>query len=145
MVVVVVVVILGALVALTYSGVQAKNRNGDRQTAIDTLQSQLETYYYAENTKYPTLAQLNDAAWRAKNLPKLAANGLQDPRWSAKVTACTTGGKAVAAATPAANCYSYQVTAANGDACDNVKVDCVHYTLTAFLEGGDKYVKSSLN
>jgi type IV pilus assembly protein PilA len=144
LVAIVLLVILGSLVALTYSGVQAKNRNSSRQTDIDKLQGQLEAYY-AENSKYPSLADLNTPTWRSQKLKDLSARALQDPRWGTSIKNCTTDGKAVAANTPAANCYSYQVTAANGDACDNVKTDCAHYTLTALLEGGDKYVRSSLN
>jgi prepilin-type N-terminal cleavage/methylation domain-containing protein len=144
LVVIVLVVILGSLVALTYSGVRAKNRNASRQTTVDALQGQLEAFY-AENSKYPTLADLNNATWRSQQLKNLPSDALQDPRWNKDAKSCTTDGKPVATTTPAANCYSYQVTAANGDACDNVKTDCAHYTLTALLEGGDKYVKSSLN
>jgi prepilin-type N-terminal cleavage/methylation domain-containing protein len=144
MVVIVILLILGALVALTYSGVQAKNRNAARQNAINQIQAQLEAYY-AQTNKYPTLSSLNDASWRKSNTEKLSADILRDPRWSDSVTACTANSTAVAAAKPVANCYSYQVTASDGSACDNAKADCGHYTLTANLEGGEKYVKSSLN
>jgi len=142
----VLLLILVTLVALTYSGVQAKNRNSERQSAINNLQGQLEAYY-AQYNKYPTLANLNDPAWRAKNTKDLDANILKDPRWSASNKQCTNtiSNAAIAADQPANNCYSYQVTASDAGACNNKKVDCAHYTLTARLEGGDKYVKSSLN
>ena len=144
LVAVVVLCILAALVGLTYSGVRAKNRNADRQTAINTVKGQLETYY-AATTTYPTLANMNDAAWRTKNLPHLKHDSLQDPRWSKSVSACTAKEEVILAAEPAANCYSYQVTSGDGSACDNDKTPCVHYTLTASLEGGEQYAKSSLN
>ncbi|HEV7454286.1 MAG TPA: type II secretion system protein [Candidatus Saccharimonadales bacterium] len=144
MVVVIILLILGVLVALTYSGVQAKNRNSARQNAINVTQAQLETYYAATN-KYPTLANLSDAAWRATNIKNLPANSLQDPRWNKSNKNCTANNKVVAATKPAASCYSYQVSASDGSACDNVKAMCAHYTLTAILEGGEKYAKSSLN
>lgn len=133
-----------ALVALTASGVQAQKRNADRQADIDALRSQLETHYAATDT-YPTLANINDSAWRAKNLPKLKDGSIDDPRWDTDNEHCTTAGRPGLAAAPAANCYSYQVTASDGGTCDNNKTPCVHYTLTATLEGGEKYVKSSLN
>jgi type II secretory pathway pseudopilin PulG len=44
---VIVIIILGILltvVATTYRGVQAKNRNNQRETNITTLQGGLETY-----------------------------------------------------------------------------------------------------
>jgi prepilin-type N-terminal cleavage/methylation domain-containing protein len=144
MVVILILLILGALVALTYSGVQAKNRNSARQNAINQIQAQLEAYY-AQTNVYPTLTNLNDATWRKKNIPKLSADILRDPRWHKDNKSCTADGDATAADNPTANCFSYQVTASDGSVCDNTKAMCGHYTLTATLEGGDKYVKSSLN
>jgi len=144
LVVIVIVCILAVFVMLAYSGVRAKNHNAKRQSNIDSLKSQLENYY-AETNVYPTLANLNDTQWRTQHLPHAAAGALQDPRWTKTVKACTVQGRPVATAMPAANCYSYQVTGSDGSACDNAAVACAHYTLTASLEGGGKYVKSSLN
>ncbi len=143
-VVVVILIILSTLVALTYSGVRSKNRNSQRQQDINALQGQLEAYY-AQTDKYPTFANLNDAAWRTANLKNLSATALKDPGWKKSSKDCTSGDTAVAVNQPKTNCYSYQVTASDGSACDNAKIPCAHYTLTAILEGGDKYVKSSLN
>ena len=124
---------------------QAKKRDDKRQASIDTVQSQLETYY-AQYSQYPTLANLNNASWRQTYLKNLPASDLADPHWSTKATACTTAGSSVVVATVAKNCYTYQVTNINGTACDNTdKNACAHYTLTALLEGGEKYVKTSLN
>jgi len=146
LIVTVLLLILASIIALTYSGVQSKNRNAERQSTIDTIQGQMEAYY-AKYNKYPTLANLNDANWRSKNTKDLGGDILRDPKWSADNKQCTNtdSGKAIAANQPAEHCYSYQVTSADAGACDNVKTDCAHYTLTAKLEGGDKYVKSSLN
>lgn len=144
MVVVVILFVLAALIALTASGVQSRNRNNDRQTDIDTLRGQLESYY-AGTDKYPTLDNLNDNSWRSKNMSRLKEGDLNDPRWANDIQACTKDNKASLSANPTANCYSYQVTASDGSACDNDKTPCAHYTLTATLEGGEKYVKSSLN
>ncbi len=144
MLVIVILGILSALIALTASGVQAKNRNSDRQTNIDAVRAQLESHYAGTDT-YPTLTNLNDTTWRAKNMPKLKDNSLKDPKWDHSEPDCTKDNRTTLASEPAANCYSYQVTAADGSPCDNVKAPCVHYTLTATLEGGEKYVKSSLN
>lgn len=144
LVVIVLVLVLGTVVVIAASGVRSKDRNADRQNAINTIQGELETYY-AQTNKYPTLANLKDAAWRAANLKELKDEHLQDPRWDKTLSACTVNDKAAPAETPMANCYSYQVTASDGSACDNTKADCAHYTLTATLEGGEKYVKSSLN
>jgi prepilin-type N-terminal cleavage/methylation domain-containing protein len=145
LVVIIMVCILALFVALAYSGVQAKNRNNERQSDIDLVQSQLEGYY-AETNTYPTLANLSNATWRTQNLKHLSAGNIQDPHWSKIVSGCTADNQPVLAAAPTANCYSYQVTGSDGSMCDNTKVPCAHYTLTAILEGGgEKYVKSSLN
>lgn len=140
----VIVGILVTLVAMTYGGVQSKNRNDERQADVDMLKGHLEGYY-AQQTKYPTLGNLNDATWRAANLKDLKEENLQDPQWTKDITGCTVNGKVGIAADPTQKCYTYQVRSSDGSACDNVKIDCSQYTLTAMLEGGEKYVKSSLN
>lgn len=144
LVVIVVVCILGLFVALAFSGVRAKNRNAERQNDIDTVKQQLEAYS-AEAQAYPTLANLNDPAWRAAHLKHLTTGDIQDPRWQKSITLCTANGQPIFTAQAAANCYSYQVTGSDGNACDNGATPCAHYTLTATLEGGGTYVKSSLN
>src|SRR6185312_823520 len=101
--VIVIVCILAAVVALTVSGVQAKNRNAARQKNIDTMKTQLEDYYAQTNT-YPTLGEINDPVWLAKYLPHLSQANLQDPRWSKSAAACSKDGKPIAASGPAANC-----------------------------------------
>lgn len=144
LVVTIIVGILSTLVITTYSGVQAKNRNSNRQAAIDTLQSQLETYY-AQYSVYPTLSDVNTASWRKANLKELSNDSIKDPRWSQDATACTKNNSPILSDTPTTDCYTYQVTTSDGSPCDNDKAVCAQYTLTAKLEGGGKYVKSSLN
>lgn len=142
LIVIIIVSILGTLVGMTYSGIQAKNRNGQRQDDINTMKQELETYY-AQFSKYPTLANLNDAAWREKNLKELQTGEVQDPRWSTGNKDCPAGTQITPEPKP--NCYAYQVTSSDGSPCDNVATTCAQYTLTSLLEGGEKYVKSSLN
>jgi type II secretory pathway pseudopilin PulG len=144
MVIIVIIGILGTLVITTYSGVQVKNRNADRQTAIATLQAKLETYY-AQYNKYPTLKEVNTTSWQKINFKDVAGKDLHDPSWNKEIADCTTDQQAVFSNRPAKNCYSYQVTTSEGGACDNKENACAQYTLTAQLEGGGKYVKSSLN
>lgn len=139
----VIVCILGTLVAMTYSGVQVKNRNGKRQASIDTIKSHLETYYAAKS-RYPTLAELNSANWRKENLKELSENIIHDPQWKKDANCTAADGGAAFVAAPAAKCYAYQATAADGAACNDA-VPCAQYSLTATFEGGEKYVKTSLN
>src|SRR2546430_938749 len=146
MVIAVITGILATVVLFAHSGVEAKNRNARREANVDGIKHQLETYYsYSPNGKYPTLANINDPAWRHQNLKELDDRTIQDPRWSPAVKACVNGGKPVFVNSPTDNCYAYQVTSSDGSPCDNAKVDCAQYTLTAKLEGGEKYVKTSLN
>ncbi len=132
LIVIVVIGILAALVVVTYNGIQQKARDTERKTDINALHGQFEAYQ-AQNGKYPTLANANDATFRAANLKGLDPAALQDPKGAAQTLV----------AAPAANNYAYAVTPAG---CDNgANGDCTQYTLTATLEGGGTYVKQSLN
>ncbi len=144
LVVSVIVGILATLVAMTYSGVQAKNRNGSRQNHINSLQAQLETYY-ALKIRYPSLSELNSSEWRKQNLKNLPDDAVRDPQWNDTLTDCTEKGKPKLAAAPEEKCYSYQATTTDGSPCTDEKTACTQYTLTAIYEGGEKYVKTSVN
>lgn len=134
LIVIVVIGILAALFITTFTGIQQKARNTERQTDVKALHGQIEAYY-AQNGKYPTLANMNDASWRASNMKGLDAEALKDPKGAAQTL--------VSAA--AANAYSYDVLASDDTACDNSAKDCAKYTLTATYEGGGTFTKSNLN
>lgn len=134
LIVIVVIGILAALVITTFTGIQKKARDTERTGDIKVLHSQVEAYY-AQNGKYPTLANLNDGTWRSSNMKGLDAEALKDPKGSAQ----TLG------ATSSSSQYGYAVTAAGGGTCDNITTDCAEYTLTATLEGGGTYTKANLN
>lgn len=131
LIVIIVIGILATLVITTFSGIQRNARNRTREADINALHSQLE-FFYGNNDYYPTLAQLNDAAWRADNMRGLDSEALRDPQ----------GAAAVIVSSPAAGSYAYVVLPAD---CNNTDEDCEEYTLTATLEGSDPFVKNSLN
>jgi prepilin-type N-terminal cleavage/methylation domain-containing protein len=132
LIVIIVIGILAALVLVTYNGVQQKARDTERKTDIQALASHLEVYN-AQNGRYATLANMNDATFRAANMKGLDSNALQDPKGAAQ-TLCST---------VQANCYAYVTTPAN---CDNgANGDCTNYVLTATLEAGGTFVKQSSN
>ncbi len=138
LIVIVVIGILAALVIVTFTGVQAKARNTERQTDIKAIHGQLEAYT-AQNGKYPTLANLNDGSWRSTNMRGLDPEALKDPKGSAQTLA----------GTAAANVYSYAATNDSDTACDNTNGnDCTKYTLTATYEGSvngqSTFVKNNL-
>jgi general secretion pathway protein G len=133
LIVIVVIGILAALVVVTYNGIQQKARDTERKTDINALHGQLEAYQ-AQNGKYPTLANVNDTAFRSTDMKGLDAAALQDPKGTAQTLVDT----------PAANEYAYVAAPAG---CDDLVggTDCTSYALTATLEGGGTYVKQSLN
>src|SRR5215207_9195377 len=125
LIVIVVIGILAALVITTFTGIQQRARNTERETDVKAIHGQLEAYY-AQNGRYPTLANVNDGTWRSTNMRGLDGGALQDPKGTAETL--------VAAA--AANAYAYTVTPSG---CDNTATDCTGYTLTATKEGGGTY------
>ena len=133
LIVIVIIGILAALVITTYSGIQKKARDTERKTDVNALHGQVEAYQ-AQNGKYPSLANMNDATFRTNNLKGLDNAALADP---------TNAGSQAVCGSVQAGCYAYVVAPAN---CDNgTNGDCTGYTLTATLESGGTYVKQSLN
>jgi type II secretory pathway pseudopilin PulG len=127
-------IIIPALVLTTFSGVQNKARDSERKSDINSMNAQFESYY-VEHSYYPTYENLNDQAWRAANLSVLSPDAMQDPQ----------GTEPKVASTPASSKYAYAPLGVTGQSCDNLKVPCVKYTLTATLEAGGTYQKKSLN
>lgn len=128
LIVIVVIGILAALVITTFTGIQQKARNTERETDIKALHSQIEAYY-AQEGFYPQLSDVTTA-----NLKGLDGDALVDP-----------GGGALAATSDLDN-YGYAPTQADGTtACTTAAKDCAKYVLTATLEGGGTFTKDSLN
>lgn len=134
-----VLIIIGILVALvlsTYSGIQRNQRNQTREHDIKDIYVQLEAYYVEHSSMYPTLSDMNNKDWLQSNMKTLDYEILRDPSSSSH--------KLVSQ--PTKNSYAYKVTSNDGSSCDDIKVICTHYTLTAELENNalKTYVKSSL-
>jgi type II secretion system protein G len=134
LIVIVVIGILAALVVTTFTGIQAKARDTERQTDIKAIHGQLEAYY-AQNGAYPALADVNDATWRSTNMKGLDAEALKDPKGTAQTLAATTS----------TTSYGYAPTQTDNSACTTAAANCTKYTLTATLEGGGTYSKTNLN
>jgi len=134
LIVIVVIGILAALVITTYTGIQAKARNSNRQSDVNSVQTHLEAYF-AQNGHYPSLTDMNDASWVSSNLKGLDPAALQDPQGSSQTLVSS----------PAAKSYSYEVANSGGTSCESDDTTCATYTLTATLEGGSTYVKSNLD
>lgn len=140
LIVIVVIGILALLVITTYSGIQQKARNSQRQTDAQSMQTQLEAFY-SQNGYYPSLADMNSSTWLGTNMKSLDQDALIDP-------SNPTQSKTLLAA-PAAKSYSYAVTDTSGNSCEATDTNCAKYTLTATYEGtvngASTYVKSNLD
>lgn len=121
------------LIVTSFTGIQAKARDTERQTDIKALYGQVEAYY-VQNNKYPTLSDLNDPTWRTANLKGLASEAFRDPQ----------GSTSSLESSPRKGSYAYVASAKDGSQCDNTAKDCTDYTLTAILENGAPYTKSNL-
>jgi prepilin-type N-terminal cleavage/methylation domain-containing protein len=135
LIVIVVIGILATLVIVTFTGIQQKARDSQRQTDIQALNNHLAAYY-AQNGTYPSLAVLTSTDWAKTNMKGLDAQALVDPKGGA------------IAATAGADHYGYDAKA-GGAACTDTgsgtaaTSNCDSYTLTAVLEAGGTYTKSS--
>jgi prepilin-type N-terminal cleavage/methylation domain-containing protein len=136
LIVIVVIGILATLVIVTFTGIQQKARDSQRQTDINAVNSQLEAFY-AQNGHYPSLADLNSASFVSASLKGLDPESLVAPGGAANaVTAGTTAS--------ATNVYYYEATGCTATDPSSDTNACSGYTLTAKLEGGSTpFVKKS--
>jgi prepilin-type N-terminal cleavage/methylation domain-containing protein len=126
LIVIVVIGILALLVITTYSGIQQKARNSQRQTDIATTQTQLEAFF-SQNGYYPSLANMNSDTWLDTNMKSLDKNALIDPSNTSQSNDLL--------AAPAARSYSYAVTNSADTSCEADSTTCAKYTLTTTFEG----------
>lgn len=138
LIVIVVIAILATLVIVTFTGIQQKARDSQRQTDINALDSHIEAYY-ASTGNYPTLAQLTSTTWRGTNMKGLDPEALVDPKNASAIdSTAATIGKYSYVPTQSANSNAACAGTALADdpACDT-------FTLTAKLEGGTNFTKKS--
>lgn len=137
LIVIVVIGILATLVIVTFTGIQQKARDSKRKTDINALDSHMEAFY-ASNGYYPTLADLQNSTFVSTQLKGLDPSALTDPGGGA-IAATSTGSNygyvAAASSTSTATCSNTTASSAT-NACDS-------FTLTATLETGGTYVKTS--
>lgn len=132
LIVIVVIGILAALVVTTFSGIQKKARDTERETDIKAIHGQLEAAF-AEDNAYPQLSDLNSETWRGTHMKGLDKEALKDPK------ATSTTDKYAITADGANSSYKY---VASPSGCTT---ECTGYTLTATKEGGGTFEKKSLN
>ena len=144
LIVIVVIGILATLVIVTFTGVQEKARDSQRQTDINALDSHLAAFY-ATYGAYPTVAQLQAGTWVSTYMKGLDPAALLAPNSTTPISA--------AASTK--DKYQYAPTEDDGTtACSggdttttgtspNVDTLCTKFTLRAVLEAGGSFDKSS--
>jgi hypothetical protein len=118
------------------SSLDSKSQDSERKVDIKTLQTQLEVFF-SENGYYPSLADLNNASWRAQNMKSLDPAALSDP-------ANTSGSTDIKAAAQAGY-YAYAPKNSDGGSCEADDTTCATYTLTAILADGQEFSVKSLD
>jgi len=142
LIVIVVIGILATLVIVTFTGIQRRARDTQRQTDINAIQSHVEAFY-ADHGYYPTTVDLQDTTFLTDNMKGLKAEALLAPNSTAQIDA----------AAPSTTKYSYvaSASASSTGTCDNTDASddttnsgCDTYTLSAVLEAdGSTYSKTS--
>ena len=151
LIVIVVIGILATLVIVTFTGIQQKGRNTQRQTDIKALNGYVESFY-AEYGFYPTGADMQNPDFISKYMKGLDPKALLDPKQPQDGDATVT----IATAAVADNVFQYSYIASNstGGTCattasdttaDPVDTGCDAYALSANMEGNNiaDYIKES--
>jgi len=141
LIVIVVIGILATLVIVTFTGIQQKGRNTQRQTDINAVDSHVEAFN-AQYGFYPTQADLATSSFTTTYLKGLDPEALRDPKQAVGATigvaASATQYSYVAAGTGCTNTTLTTITA--GSPVDN---GCTSFILTAQQESGVDYTKKS--
>ena len=140
LIVIVVIGILAAFVLNTFTGVQKRARDTDRQNDIRTLSTQLEAYYSTKGY-YPQYSQMNTSTKVKALLPGIDLNTIIGPD-----SASTDDLQSTIATTNVLTKYGYQ--AFTGAAICSTDNACTSYILTYVTENGATATilsKSSLN
>jgi len=138
LIVIVIIAILATLVIVTFTGIQAKARDSQRQTDINAVDSHLEAFY-AENGYYPTYTDLSTASWVSTNMKGLDAQALVDPSGNGIQTLSATDG------VPTNHGYGYFVSGCTANEASSSTNQCTSFTLNASLEGSSTMFTKSSN
>jgi prepilin-type N-terminal cleavage/methylation domain-containing protein len=137
LIVIVVIAILATLVIVTFTGIQKKARDSQRQTDVTAVASHLEAFY-ANNGYYPTLADLQSSSFVSGNLKGLDPQALVSPEGDAISGTAGDGTSGWA--------YGYTTTGCTATDPSSTTNECTAFTLTANQEGSSTaFTKSSNN
>lgn len=142
LIVIVVIGILATLVIVTFTGIQQKGRNTQRQTDIKALNGYVEAFY-ADFGFYPTGADMQSEDFREEYMKGLDPEALLDPKQTSGTISATAVGEDVFQYSYVAAGTSCATTASATDG-NPADTGCDSYTLTANMEGGaEPYIKRS--
>lgn len=110
-------------------------RDNARRDDLAGLLSDLSDYYRA-NSKYPTLAEINDPAFRTRQ--GFDNDVIKDPEWSLADKACVKNGRPVLSETIQPHCYAYETSTSEGAPCNNGEAICTRMSLTMLFEKGNQ-------
>lgn len=156
LIVIVVIGILATLVIVTFTGIQQKGRNTQRQTDIKALNSYVEAFY-ADYGFYPTGADMKNPDFITKYMKGLDRAALVDPKQDQSLASSTTD-TGISSTSVTGYQYSYvaahtgggtgtcstaATTIPTGTDATPADTGCDSYTLTAHLENASDYIKKS--
>ncbi len=132
--------ILAILIVYSYSGVRAKERDTQRQSAINTIWTELEKCYNDKcNSTYPSLSQIQDDKWVSENMRFTDANVLIDNAHN----------KIQGNNVSITDQYQYAPSGKEASRCTGTSGDnpCIKYVLRAYQEQNpsNPYQKKSKN
>ncbi len=141
LIVIAIIGILAGLVLNNFQGAQAKARDAQRQTRINSIHSKLEEYYN-NNGGYP------DGTVTSSLLGGLDAAALNDTggaaiTYTGGFITSTTAPSPTVTATAQFNYQAYGCTAAGAQT--TVGATCSKYVLSSYMEKVATYTKNSLN
>ncbi len=143
LIVIIIIGILATLVIVTFTGVQAKARDSQRQTDIGAVDSHLEAFF-AETGYYPSYKDLTTATFLSGSLKGLDPQSLVDPKITDNTLSDATLAADLLNAAADASHYGYVTTGCTTTSATSATNQCASFTLTAVLEGdGSTYTKKS--
>ena len=144
LIVIVVIGILATLVIVTFTGIQQKARNSQRQTDINAVASHVEAFY-AQHGFYPTAADLQSDDFRIKHMRGLDPEALRDPKQgkTESISAAAINDKTKFQYSYVPGGGSCKTAASDITGTDVADTGCDSFTLTAHMENGDDYIKKS--
>ncbi len=124
LIVIVIIAILAALVIVTYSGMQARARDTERQTDVAAIAKSLEIFY-SEKGYYPKKSNMSQssAVWIKANLPELPAKAIVNPLAPSGTT------NSIKILFPSTTTADYGYVTLNTDGTDCDADECPRFTL----------------